>query len=118
MSYHVFSNLGAKLNAETASKLMVGIDYLTWINRPCNFGPSFKVDGKCFYGKKCRVSFVFYKATCKCCNKIYIGKSQRYCKTRMQEIFRDFWKILERTRRPTEGNYPEPINNFVSDTFA
>ena len=46
MSYHVFSNLGAKLNADTASKLMAGIDDLTWITRPCNCGPSFNVDGQ------------------------------------------------------------------------
>ena len=52
MSYHVFSNLGAKLNADTASKLMAGFDDLTWITRPCNCDPSFKVDGQCIYGGK------------------------------------------------------------------
>ena len=80
MSYHVFSNLGTKLNADTASKLMAGIDDLKWITRPCNCGPIFKVDGQCLHGGKCRVACVVYKATCKCCNQVYIGKSQRYWK--------------------------------------
>ena len=117
MYYYFFSNLCAKLNADTASKLMAVIYDLTWITRPCNCRLSFNVDGGCIYGKKCRVAGVVYKATCKCCNQVYIGKSQRYWKTRIQEHFRDVWKMLERTRRPTEGNYPEPTNNFCSDTF-
>ena len=62
-----FFNLGAKLNDDTASKLMAGIDDLTWITRPCNCGPSFYVDGQCIYCGKCRVACVVYKATCKCC---------------------------------------------------
>ena len=110
MSYHVFSNLGAKLNADTASKLMEGIDDLTWITRPCNCGPSFKVDGQCIYGGKCRVACVVYKATCKCCNQVYIGKLQRYWKTRMQEHFKDVWKMLERSRRSSSN---DPQDNTV-----
>ena len=38
-------------------------------------------------------------ATCKCSNQVYVGKSQWYWKTRMQEHFRDLWKILERLNR-------------------
>ena len=118
MSYHVFSNLGAKLNADTASKLMAGIDDLTWITRPCNCGPSYKVDGKCIYGEKCRVACVVYKATCKCCNQSYIGKSQHYWKKRMQEHFRDVWKMLERINREPSSDPQDSSNSFGSDIFA
>ena len=110
MTNHVFANLGTKLKADTASELMAGIDDKTWISRPCNCGPGFKVDGKCIYGGQCRNACVIYKATCKCCNQVYIGKSLRYWKTRMQEHFRDVWKVIERKK--------DPENTFGSETFS
>ena len=110
ISYHVFANLGTKLNADTANKLMVCKDDKTWITRTCNCGPSFKVEGKFIYDEQCRNVCFICKDTCKCCHQFYIGKSLRYWKTRMQEHFRDVWKVVEKTK--------DPANAFGSDTFS
>ncbi len=90
MVYSQYTNLQEKLLGDLRCKLLCGIVDADLGQRPCNYPPRFKVNGVCSYGgdKTCRTSGTVYKVMCKANENrkcFYIGKSQRYIKTRVQE---------------------------------
>ena len=44
---------------------------------------------------QCKTAGVIYKLRCKCCNKFYIGKTQRYLKLRAQEHIREVTELYQ-----------------------
>ncbi len=77
MSYHKFSNLREIFQGDLNQKLMDGIISHDFMDRPCNCNCASKIDGKCAYNGECRKMCVIYKATCKICDKSYIGKHNK-----------------------------------------
>ena len=84
-------------------KVMAGIEDDATKTLPCNCPKSFlrwnEKDGvkECAYGgdSQCKTAGVIYKLRCKCCNKFYIGKTQRYLKQRAQEHIREVTKLYQ-----------------------
>jgi hypothetical protein len=78
-------------------KLLWGVADADLGKRPCNCPNKFKVNGECTYGgdESCQTSGTVYKISCKHenCNCFYIGKSQRYIKTHVQEHIGEVTKL-------------------------
>jgi len=68
-------------------KLLDGVDSKDFMDQDCNCNNKTKVNGQCVYEGKCRKSIVVYKATCKLCDKYYIGNTQQKLKKRMDQHF-------------------------------
>jgi hypothetical protein len=91
------TNLQEKLLGDLKRKLMFGIITDKDLGqRPCNCRDAFKVNGERTYGDDalCRMAGIVYKILCNsgkdgknstACKSFYIGKSQLYTKTRIQE---------------------------------
>ncbi len=98
MVYSRHTNLQEKLLGDLRRKLLWGIVDPDLGQRPCNYPCRFKVNGACAYGgdDTCRTSGTVYKVTCKAnenCKCFYIGKSQRYIKTQVQEHIGEVSKL-------------------------
>jgi hypothetical protein len=70
--------------------------------KPCNCPNKDKVNGKCGYGSEqstCHTAGIIYKITCTApnCNCFYIGKSQRYVKTQIQEHIGEVTKLYSKS---------------------
>jgi hypothetical protein len=102
-------------------KMMLNITDKDLGQRPCNCRSAFKVNGNCAYGgdTSCRTAGIVYKILCKgengnsACNCFYIGKSQRYTKTRIQEHIGEVTKlydklVLSRNRASTHPPHQLP----------
>ena len=76
MSYYKFSNLGQILQGDLNFKLIKGVTSLDFESIKCNCNLKTRTNGKCVYVGKCRHSVVVYKASCKTCDKCYIGNTQ------------------------------------------
>jgi len=87
MSYHKFANLREKFQGDLNNKLMTGINSEDFIDRDCNCNATTLVDGKCAFNGECRKCILVYKATCKICDKFYIGNTQQLLKKRMGQHF-------------------------------
>lgn len=79
----------------------MGIEDADFGPRTCNCPKKFKVDGVCAYGGSrftCRTAGCVYKITCKVpnCKCFYVGKSQRYIKTRIQEHIGEVTKLYNK----------------------
>ena len=95
------TNLQEKLLGDLRRKLLVGIVDADFGPRPCNCPRKFKVDGVCAYGGSrftCRTAGCVYKITCNVpdCRCFYIGKSQRYIKTRIQDHIGEVTKLYNK----------------------
>ena len=95
------TNLQEKLLGDLRRKLLMGIEDADFGPRPCNCPRKFKVDGVCAYGDSkftCRTAGCVYKITCKVpnCQCFYVGKSQRYTKTRIQEHIGEVTKLYNK----------------------
>ncbi len=89
MSYRRHPNLSQLFQGDLTAKLMAGIESKDFMDRLCNCNAATLVNGQCFCKSQCRKSLVVYKATCKLCNKFYIGNTQQKLKERMQQHFSD-----------------------------
>jgi hypothetical protein len=96
------SNLQEKLLGDLKQKLLWGIRNTNFGQWPCYCPKNYKVNGKCAYGSKqstCRTAGIIYKITCTApnCNCFYIGKSQRYVKTWIQEHIGEVTKLYSKS---------------------
>jgi hypothetical protein len=123
--YSRHKNLQERLLGDLRRKIMLGIDDADFGPRPCNCPRKFKVDGECAYGGNkfsCRTAGCVYKISCKApdCNCFYIGKSQRYVKTRVQEHIGEVTKlynnIVMKTNRSTSRSTPPSAPSSGSST--
>ena len=71
-------------------------------DRHCNCNIRSKVDGRCQYDNNCRKATVVYELKCLICDMDYIGKTQRYVKTRTKEHVNDVWKVIDSGRKNME----------------
>ena len=118
-AYTCHSNLASLLNANTGSKVMAGIVDEGSRDRDCNCGPSFKKDGECIFGGRCRESYVVCKLTCRCCNMYYVGKTQRQLKIRTWEHVRATWKAVEDLKAEVNDNANSSYSySYGSNAFA
>ena len=95
------TNLQEKLLGNLRWKLLVGIEDADFGLRTCNCPKKFKVDDVCAYGGSrftCRTAGCVYKIKCKVpnCKCFYVGKSQRYIKTRIQEHIGEVTKLYNK----------------------
>ena len=124
MSHHRFPNIGQMFRGDLLRKVMAGIDDVAKRDRPCNCNRRAKreSDGTCMYRGRCREAVVIYEIKCKCCNMDYVGKTQRYGKTRTQEHIRDVWKLVkfnkERKERMENGELPEVSKKVTANMVA
>ena len=104
MSYKKFSNLREIFQGDLNAKVMEGIVSLDFVARKCNCKS--KNEGICSSGPSsdCRLSCVVYKATCRCCDKVYIGNTQQQVKERMGQHYTDVKSLVNKGKK--------------SDTFA
>jgi hypothetical protein len=95
--------------------------------RPCNCPNKYKVNGKCAYSSdksSCCTAGKIYKITRKAqnCNCVYIGKSQRYVKMRVQEHIGEATKIYSKhvllTNRNQTTTPPSPSSQTSSSCLA
>ena len=105
MSYSKFTNLGEKLNGDCQGKIMKGILDINEMDRPCNCDKRLKKGNLCWWGGNCRQATVVYELLCKETKKSYIGKTQRYFKTRTMEHVHDVWKVIESGRAKFGENW-------------
>ena len=61
---------------------------------------------------------IVYQLRCKCCDKSYFGKTQRYFKTRTAEHFADVWKVIEHGRAKYGDNWWGSGGYSRADAFA
>ena len=92
------NNLQEKLLGDLQQKILWGVHNADFGPRPCNCPRKFKVNGECAYGStrfSCQTAGCVYKISCNLpnCNCFYLGKSQRYVKTRMQEHIGEVTKL-------------------------
>ncbi len=95
--YSRHNNLQEKLLGDLRHKLLWNVVDADMGKRPCNCPTKFKVNGVCTYGgdNSCCTSGTIYKISCLSngCKCFYIGKSQRYVKTRIQEHIGEVTKL-------------------------
>jgi hypothetical protein len=95
--YSWHTNLQERLLGDLKRKLLWGVVDADLGKRPFNCPTKFKVYGECAYGgnNSCQTSGTVYKILCKHenCNCFYIGKSQCYIKTRVQEHIGEVTKL-------------------------
>jgi hypothetical protein len=99
--YSRHTNLREKLLGDLNRKLLHGIVDADYGTRPCNCPTRFKINGNCAYSNgetTCRTAGIVYKISCKneSCKCFYIGKSQRYVKTRVQEHIGEVTKLYDK----------------------
>ena len=104
MSYHKFSNLREIFQGDLTNKTLKGIGSQDFQDLTCNCNAASKINNKCIYNSKCRTSIVVYKATCKVCEKFYVGNTQQHLKKRMNQHFSETRSLVSK--------------NLTSDTFA
>ena len=118
-------NLQEKLLGDLRRKLLFGVVDADFGPRPCNCPKRFKVDGQCAYSSgsrfTCRTAGSVYKISCKIkdCNCFYIGKSQRYVKTRVQEHIGEVTKLYNKLillPNRSASSTPPPIPSSGSST--
>jgi hypothetical protein len=97
------SNLQEKLLADLRWKVLWGVVDADLGPQKCNSPARFKIKGECAYGgdESCwTAGTVYNKISCKhnndTCNCFYIGKSQRYIKTRVQEHIGEVTKLYDK----------------------
>ena len=84
MAYHTFPNLQSIFSADLGRKVMRGVHSEDSTDSDCNCRASSRLrdDGQCIYGGNCNQYCTVYKATCRHCDKIYIGQTQSSLKGR------------------------------------
>ena len=88
MAYHCFPNLQSIFSADLGRKVMRGVSSEDCADADCNCQARFHIrDGQCIYGGKCNQHCTVYKATCRHCDKIYIGQTQTGLKKRFDGHF-------------------------------
>jgi len=102
------TNLREKLLGDLNRKLLHGVVDVDYGPRPCNCPARYKVNGKCAFSTggetTCRTAGIVYKISCKAnsnCKCFYIGKSQRYVKTRVQEHIGEVTKLYSKYILPS-----------------
>ena len=109
MSYHKFLNVSQLLRGDLTNKLMSGTEDSHLVDREsnCDIRSLRESDRGCIYGGRCRESMLIYSLRCKCCDKEYMGKTQRYWKTRTMEHIRDVCKLVYWNRKRMERGIEE-----------
>ena len=85
MSYHKFSNLREKFQADLGTKLLADIKSIEFLPEKCNCKKPSKVNGECIFKKCCLHKCLIYRVTCKRTRKVYIGSTQTKLKTRINK---------------------------------
>ena len=79
---------------------MDGITSRDFMNEDCNcISRDCVNDSRCMYNGECRKKMVVYKATCKKCNKFYIGNTQRNVKERINDHLSETKKLVNTGKR-------------------
>ena len=71
MSYHRFNNLAGLFNRDLVAKIGRGIISKDLMDIECNYSFSYKVNGKCVCGVKCRSKCLIYEVKYSMCETIY-----------------------------------------------
>ena len=85
MSYHKFSNLREIFQGDLTSKLIQNVNSKDFMDLPCNYNTTLKINRSCLYNSMCRKPVLIYKATCICCRRFYIENTQQHFKTRINQ---------------------------------
>ena len=99
-------------------KIMKGILDINEMDRPCNCDKRLKKGNFCWWGGNCRQATVVYELLCKETKKSYIGKTQRYFKTRTMEHVHDVWKVIVSGRAKFGENWYGSGGYSGADAFA
>ena len=96
MSYKKFSNLREIFQGDLNAKVMANVESKDFKDTECNCRA--RMDGGCYSGpvSECRSCCIIYKATCKVCNKCYIGNTQQEEKKRMGQHFGDVKRLVNK----------------------
>ena len=97
------TNLKQMLLGDLKMKVMADIEDATTKTLPCNCPKSFlhwkEKEGKKEYSYggdlQCKTAGMIYKLRCKCCNKFYIGMTQRYLKQRPEEHIQEVMGLYQ-----------------------
>ena len=109
MSYHRFTNLREIFHKDLSRKMNLDIESEDFKTRDCNCR-----GGTCSYNNLCRQTCIVYKVQCKLTNKIYIGTTQQFLKTRMQQHQTEV-RALQRTGRKYDSyarHFASQLRNF------
>jgi hypothetical protein len=93
------ANLQEKLLGDLRRKVLWGVANADFGPHPCNCPRQYKVNGECAYGGECftcRTAGSIYKILPNC-NCFYVGKSQQYIKTRIQEHIGEVTKLYNKS---------------------
>ncbi len=95
------ANLHQKLLRDLQRKVLWGVVDADFGPRPCNYPRKYEVNGECAYGDEhfsCCTAGSAYKISCNAnnCNCFYIGKSQQYIKTSIQEHIGEVRKLYNK----------------------
>ena len=118
MSFHKFTNLGEKLNADLSRKVMIDVYDYNFRDRKCNCDKRYLKGNKCWFGGKCRRAMVVYENKCLVTGKLYIGKTQLYQKKRTGQHISDVWKVIETGRSKYGENWTGSGGYKKADSFA
>ncbi len=96
------ANLQEKLLGDLRRKGFSGVADADFGPHPCNCPQQYKVNGECAYGGErltCRTAGSVYKISCNVpnCNCFYVGKSQQYIKTCIQERIGEVTKLYNKS---------------------
>jgi hypothetical protein len=122
--YSRHNNLQEKLLGDLRRKLLWNVVDADMGKRPCNCPTKFKVNGVCAYGgdNSCRTSRTVYKISClpNGCKCFYIGKSQCYVKTHIQEHIGEVTKLYAKNILVTNHSQTTtpPISNFTDTIWS
>ena len=109
MSYHRFTNLREIFQQDLSKKINLDIESEDFKTRDCNCRGE-----TCSYNNVCRQTCVVYKVECKLTKKIYIGTTQQFLKTRMQQHQSEV-RSLQRTGRRYDSyarHFATQLQNF------
>ncbi len=115
------ANLQERLLGDLKHKLLWGVVGADLGKCPCNCPNKFKVNGECAYGgnDSCQTSVTVYKCKHENCKYFYIGKSQRYIKTCVQEHIGEVTKLYAKnilTTNRSQKSSPPPQSSQTQST--
>jgi hypothetical protein len=123
--YSRHTNLQERLLGDLKRKLLWGVIDTDLGKCPCNCPNKFKVNGECVYGgdNSGQTSGTVHKISCKHdnCNCFYIGKSQRYIKTCVQEHIGEVAKLHAKnilTINHSQKSSPPPQSSQTQSTMC
>ena len=116
MSYHRFNKLAKLINRDLEPEIGRGIISKDLMDRKCNCSFPYKFNGKWVYKGKCWSKCLIYKVKCSMCDAIYIGKTHKTLKKRIDGLLSSLLYLLKKWWK--SGSFTAHFEQLFNDTTS